>query len=93
MKTTTLIGKVCDFDLTFEDAYGEKEIRIWDSESQIRIVGDCVTEDDQKKLHGNLRIATIDATGNADADLTAAWAKIEKEVREYFDGFNVKIED
>jgi hypothetical protein len=92
MTTTTRIGKVCDFDSTFEDAYGKPEIRIWDTGSEIRIVGDCVTEEDQEKLHGNLRIATIEATGNDDADLTAAWSEIEKEVREYFEGFDVQIE-
>jgi len=90
--TTTSIGKVCEFNSTFEDAYGKNEIRIWDTESEIRIVGDCVTEEDKSVLHGNLRIATIEATGNDDADLTAAWAKIEQEVREYFEGFDVEIE-
>ena len=92
MTTTTRISKVCDFDSTFEDAYGKPEIRIWDTGSKIRIVGDCVTEEDREKLHGNLRIATIEATGNDDADLTAAWSEIEKEVREYFEGFDVQIE-
>jgi uncharacterized protein (DUF736 family) len=90
--TTTPIGKVCDFDSTFEDAYGKNEIRIWDTESEIRIVGASVTEEDKEKLHGNLRIATIEATGNDDADLTAAWQKIEQEVREYFEGFEVEID-
>ena len=92
MKTTTLIGKVCDFDSVFEDANGKNEIRIWDTESEIRIVGDCVTEEDQENLHMNLRFATIEAIGNADADLTDAWVKIEKEIREYFEGCEVQIE-
>lgn len=90
--STTLIGKVCDFDITFEDAYGKNEIRIWDTESEIRISGEQVTEEDKENLHVNLRITTIEATGDADTDLTAAWAEIEIETREYFSGFDVKID-
>ncbi len=95
MKTTTTkyIGQVCDFDSSYEDDYGVHEIRVWDTGSEIRITGDCLEDEDRTKLHKNLSLTTLEATGDDDADLTEAWKIIEREVRAYFDGCEVEITD
>lgn len=82
------LGQTCEYELEYE----ENTIRIWDTGSEITISGDCVTEEDMKQLHKNLKFVTIESTGDDGSELVAAWSKIEKEVREYFNGFDVEIE-